>query len=427
MIKCGVAQTDITPYLGSDIPGQTYNRISSGVKDPLYAKAVVFDDGNKRIASVVLDAIIIGTETVQNIREKASKLCGIDPAAIMVSATHTHTGGPVGDLYKSKKDPAYLEFLSQRAAHAVFMAAQNLRNVKIGAAYGYDDTIGFNRRYRMKDGTFRTNPPVMSPDLDRPLGPTDPQVAVVRIDDENDRPLAVLSSYACHLDVVGGTEYSADYPGAIARTVSKVLGDSVISIFYTGTCGNINHINFEQKKGIPSSKGRPYSDYMGRVLAYEIIKTREKIITSDQACVNYASTTLRLDTRKPDPEAVKKAYEVLKNDPEGKRFIELELVRYYENPKEYLDAELQVLSVGDWAIAGFPGEIFVEFGLEVKKHSPFKVTVAAELTNGSFGYIPVREAFEQGGYEPSLTSYTCAGPESGYRMTETLISLLKKL
>jgi hypothetical protein len=55
-----------------------------------------------------------------------------------------------------------------------------------------------------------------------------------------------------------------------------VLGDSVISIFYTGTCGNINHINFEQKKGIPSSKGRPYSDYMGRVLAYEIIKTREK-------------------------------------------------------------------------------------------------------------------------------------------------------
>ena len=224
-----------------------------------------------------------------------------------------------------------------------------------------------------------------------------------------------------------GHRYSADYPGAIARTVSKVLGDSVISIFYTGTCGNINHINFEQKKGIPSSKGRPYSDYMGRVLAYEIIKTREKIITSDQACVNYASTTLRLDTRKPDPEAVKKAYEVLKNDPEGKRFIELELVRYYENPKEYLDAELQVLSVGDWAIAGFPGEIFVEFGLEVKKHSPFKVTVAAELTNGSFGYIPVREAFEQGGYEPSLTSYTCAGPESGYRMTEALISLLKNL
>jgi hypothetical protein len=85
------------------------------------------------------------------------------------------------------------------------------------------------------------------------------------------------------------------------------------------------------------------------------------------------------------------------------------------------------LNYADWAIAGFPGEIFVEFGLEVKKHSPFKVTVAAELTNGSFGYIPVREAFEQGGYEPSLTSYTCAGPESGYRMTETLISLLKNL
>lgn len=426
MLKCGVSQVDITPYLGSHIPGQTYNRLSTGVKDPLYAKAVVFDDGQKQIASVVLDTIIINTEEVRKIREKAAAKCSVPASSIMVSAIHSHTSAPVGDLYESKRDPAYMEFLTTRAADAVAMAAGKLQNVKVGAAYGFEDTIAFNRRYQMKDGTFRTNPPPGSPMLDHPLGPIDPQVATVRIDNENDEPIAVLSGYACHLDVVGGTEYSADYPGAIARTVAKVLGNHVISIFYTGTCGNINHINFTADNR-PYLKGKEHSDYMGRVLAYEILKTREKITTSNQCKVNTASTTIRLETRKPDPVAVEKAYEILRNDPQGKHFNELELTRYYENPKDHLDAELQVMSVGDFAIAALPGEIFVEFGLEIKKQSPFKVTIPAELSNGSLGYIPVREAFSQGGYEPSLTTYTNAGPESGYQMVEAFASLLKQL
>lgn len=320
-----------------------------------------------------------------------------------------------------------MKFLTTRAADAVVMASGKLQNAKVGAAYGYEDSIAFNRRYRMKDGTYRTNPKVMSPDLDIPLGPIDPQVAVVRIDDENDFPIAVLSSYACHLDVVGGTAYSADYPGTIASVISNVLGNNVISIFYTGTCGNINHINFTREKGIPSSNGKKYSDYMGRVLAYEILKTREKIITDNRYKVNEASAVIKLDAREPDPKAVQEAYEVIRKDPLGKHFHELELIRYYENPKDHLYAECQVMSIGNFAICALPGEIFVEFGLEIKKNAPFNVCITAELSNGSLGYIPTREAFEQGGYEPSLTTYTCAGPESGYQMAETILSLLKGL
>lgn len=426
MLQCGVAQIDITPYLGSHIPGQTFNRLSTGIKDPLYAKAVVFYDGQKKIASVVLDTITIDAEAVKEIRDKVASKCSVPSSSIMVSAIHSHTSAPVGDLYESKKDPAYMEFLTTRAADAVVMADGKLQNAKVGASYGFEDSIAFNRRYRMKDGTYRTNPGPKNPMLDHPLGPIDPQVAVVRIDDENDNPIAVLTSYACHLDVVGGTEYSADYPGAIARTIAKALGNDVISIFYTGTCGNINHINFPGI-GKPSSKGKEYSDYMGCILAYEVLKTREKIVTDNQCKVNDASAVIKLDTRKPDPVAVEKAYEILKNDPDGKHFNELELTRYHENPKDHLDAELQVMSVGDFAISSFPGEIFVEFGLEVKKQSPFKVTITAELSNGSLGYIPVREAFDQGGYEPSLTTYTNAGPESGYQMVQALVSLLNKL
>ncbi len=427
MLKCGVAQTDITPNLGSHIPGQTFNRLSDGVLDRLYAKAIVFDDGNKKIASVVLDTIIISAEAVAQIRKKTALKCPLDQKAVMVSAIHTHTGPPVGDLYQSKIDPEYMEFLTTRASDAIVMAYSNMKNVKVGAAAGYEDAIAFNRRYRMKDGTYRTNPPVKSPELDIPLGPIDPQVTVLRIDDENDLPVAVLSNYACHLDVVGGTKYSADYPGEIARTVSRNLGEHVISIFYTGTCGNINHINFKLEKGKPSSSGKAYSDYMGRVLAYEILKTREKIVTASDCSVNYASSVIRFNTRKPNQSAVLEAYEKIKNNPSGKLFNELELIKIYENPKPYLEAELQVMSIGDLAIVALPGEIFVEFGLDIKKNSPFKNNITAELSNGSIGYVPVREAFDQGGYEPSLTSYTCAAPESGYIMTKEIISLLKRL
>jgi hypothetical protein len=63
-------------------------------------------------------------------------------------------------------------------------------------------------------------------------------------------------------------------------------------------------------------------------------------------------------------------------------------------------------------------------GLAIKKASPFKHTIIAELANGSMGYVPNREAYPQGNYEV-VSARGEAG--SGERLVETALKLLKSV
>ena len=62
--------------------------------------------------------------------------------------------------------------------------------------------------------------------------------------------------------------------------------------------------------------------------------------------------------------------------------------------------ELQVLSIGDVAFVGVPGELVNELGLEIKWHSPFKRTFIAYCATDYFGYISTLNQVAAGGYEP---------------------------
>jgi hypothetical protein len=84
--------------------------------------------------------------------------------------------------------------------------------------------------------------------------------------------------------------------------------------------------------------------------------------------------------------------------------------------------EVQAISMGDIVIVCVPGEIFVEFGLEIKKKSPFKYTLVSELANDVIGYVPVPEAFTEGGYEPTAT---IVSQDAGAKITQAALDLLK--
>ena len=89
------------------------------------------------------------------------------------------------------------------------------------------------------------------------------------------------------------------------------------------------------------------------------------------------------------------------------------------------EVEVQVVALGDEvAWVSLPGEIFVELGLAVKKASPFRYTLIAELANGSVGYVPDRPAYAQGNYE--VVSARCAAG-SGEMLVEAAVRLLKEL
>ena len=92
-LKAGMAKAVITPPVGTQLSGYSGRTDpSTGVLDNLYAKALVFDDGNERLALVVCDVIGFGIDMVNEMRDIIQKRSGIKPDNTMITCTHTHTG-----------------------------------------------------------------------------------------------------------------------------------------------------------------------------------------------------------------------------------------------------------------------------------------------------------------------------------------------
>lgn len=437
MLKCGFAECDITPILGSIVPGQFHVRYSSGIKDNLYTKATVLDNGTDILAVIAIDALFVEESSVKSIREKINKLIGIPKTNIMVSATHIHSGGPVcswGDYIK--KDATYIEHMINKSVDAAVIAYKKAKPAQISFGVGTENGISFNRRFLMKDGTVRTHAKRNDPNIDKPAGPIDPDVTIARIDDEEGNLMGVITNFACHLDVVGGDEYSGDYPGELSRMLKKTYGDNIVSIFITGTCGNINHNDATGK--FVSTKNHYIR--MGKVLAGEVIKTLEKTVPSSNLTLASKSHTIEIAVRQPSKEDLDKAKALLENtkgncndlaNNPGANLVECfyakEAIRMSIEKEETVNVEVQVLKIGDLSITGLPGEIFVEFGLDIKERSASKYNMVNSLTNGIYGYIPIREAFAQGGYEPRLCATSRLEPEAGYKMADSAVDLLSKI
>ena len=426
MTLCGLSEVEITPPLNCAIPGYLKDRFASGIKDPLFAKALVIESDGTAAAIIVLDALYALRPQADKIRQRVAQATSIPVKNILVSATHTHTGPPIrparsnGEVYAE-----YLQCMVERAADAAILAFNKREEAFIGFGSGRENDIAFNRRLFMKDGTVKTNPGYDSGAVDY-AGPVDPEVTVVRIDRPNGEPLGVVSNFACHTDTVSGAEYCADYPGTLSATLKKVLGQDVVSLFILGACGNINHLNFLKPKNI-----RPlHYQKMGRILAGEIIRVREKIILPEEPgelplAVNSAHFTA--DLISPTPEQLNEAQCIIDN-PEStfnETYFANSIIKTADETQKSTEVEIQTLSLDDLAISGLPAEIFVEFGLQIKEKSPFKFNIIDTLCNGSTtGYICTREAYEQGGYEPYLGPFNRNAHDTGERIAQSAIDLL---
>lgn len=430
-MKCGASEVVITPKLGSPIPGSVSDRLSDGVKDDLYAKAIVWETDGQAAAIVALDAIDVPRRVVQQVRERAHRQIGIAVERIMVSCTHTHTGGPtIRTSYVAAVDEAYLDYVVERAADAVCLAWSRRVEVRIGCQRGHEAGIAFNRRFRMADGTVRMNPGIRNPDIVKAVGPIDPEVLVVRIDDLDGRPVAVVTNYACHACVVGGSAYSADFPGELSVSIKRMLGENVVSVFLQGASGDINHI--DTSGTFPTSRPDHYKR-MGRILAGEAIKVREKAEPLESLELRVESATVPIRFRRPSGEQVTAARKLLEQSVEATKVAERKMATQIiemaeENGSDGADAEVQVIALGKLAIVGLPAEQFVAFGLQLKAASPFPYTLINQLTNGSVsGYVCTREAYRQGGYETMLRPYSKLQEEAGELLADCAQQLLAEM
>jgi hypothetical protein len=457
-LHVGIAVVDITPGESYPMSGYYHERLSTATKDPLFAKAIVFRQGDVAAAWVACDLIGIAADLTAAVRERAAPKTGIPAGHIILSATHTHTGPDYGkELYavttgrpipkgRQSREP-YVPRLIEAIASAIVQANDSAKPMAVAAGAAVQDApVAFNRRFLMKDGTVRTWGSLKDPNVVHAAGPIDPEIGMVVFRDPvRDAPSAVVSSFALHLDTVGGTEWSADYPFFIERTIKKHLGGEVVSAFGTGCCGNINHVD-------PTKTERNKTDFIGTSLGTTICNAVPKLAPVEQPRLQVRRAVVAVplqNSTKDQLEASKRLLREIQNGRTADFFAHVDaykrivldglrnrvdgdeamsligwgLTSSLSGSGDRLPLEIQAITLGrDVAIVAFPGEAFVELGLAIKNASPFRTTLVVELSNVvETVYIPHRYAYVGGGYEV-INSTLEAG--SGELLAEAAIRLL---
>jgi neutral ceramidase len=432
-LSVGLAEIVITPPVGYRMDGYFAERLSTGTKDPLKAKALVFQQGTTKMALVVADLIGVPQELTTEVRTLAAQKTGIAVANIAITATHTHTGpmfsGPRARLFseqaaaKSGTDPLislkYPERLRDRLVEVIVAADAGISPAALEFVRAAEDRLSFNRRFHMKDGTVRFNPGALNPDIVRVAGPTDPDLPFVLIT-KNGKPVGSLTVFALHLDTVGGgTEYSADYPGHLEHELRREFGEGFISVFGLGTCGDINHLDV-------SGRRRLQSRLIGQQLAVNVLSARPRTPLAAPSLAA-ASSRLALPLRTvSDTQVASARAGMSKVGTSALPFLtQVEIVATLDLASRgpSLDAEVQVFRLHpDLALVLLPGEVFADLGLAIKQASPFAHTLVIELSNDNPAYIPTEKAFKEGSYE---TVNSRIAPGGGERLVTEAIRLLK--
>ena len=438
----GIAGGGIKAPPGEPLSGYFSERLNTGTHDPLQAKAIVFRQGKTQAALVFCDLIGLSLDVSRRAREQAAQRTGIPAANILVHGTHSHTG-PLYDgalrkhfhdlaVEKLGKDPHeevdYPSFLVQRIAEAIAQAQSDARSSKVLAGIAEQRGLSFNRRFYMKDGTVRFNPGKMNPEIVRPAGPIDPDVGIVLMkstDGNQDR--AALTVFPLHLDTVGGTEYSADYPFYLERELQQGLGSRFVSLFGNGTCGDINHIDVTNS--LPQ-KGHEEAARIGAALAETVRSAIPTLKAVETPKLAVRSATAGVPIQQFTPHEIAQAkQDIFKVGTSQLSFLDqvkaTKIMHVQLRPAGTLPLEVQVFRLSDdLAIVGLPGEVFVELGLAIKHGSPFARTLVIELCNDTPAYIPTKKAFAEGSYE---TVNSQVQPGGGEAMVETALRLMKEV
>lgn len=439
-LQVGIATTDITPPIPFRMCGYFSERLSTGIKDPLQAKAIVFQQGADSAAFVFCDLAGVPRDVAGAARAEASAATGIPADHIAVSATHSHTGplyfSALSDLFSQRnvkklgKDPcdpaAYSAVLVKQIVAALVKAKMALQPMQLKCGFATEDRLAFNRRFHMKDGSVQCNPGHQNPNIVRAVGPIDPQVGIITIQKPNaDKPSAAIVSFAMHLDTVGGTEYSADYPKFVEDTLRAVYGPEFTLLFGTGTCGDINDID------VTKTSRRPTNE-IGRMLGETVTNAIEgsKLKSAEQPSLAVRSTIVEAALQSYSESEIDQARKNLElvgtnelsfiGQVEAFKIMDLQRLQGTTIPLEVQAFRLNK----DTAIVTLPAEIFVQIGLAIKAASPFKNTLVIELTNESIDYIPTKNAFVEGSYEVMNSRIM---PGSAEKLAEAATRLLKEL
>ncbi|MGI5818425.1 MAG: neutral/alkaline non-lysosomal ceramidase N-terminal domain-containing protein, partial [Armatimonadota bacterium] len=431
----GLSEIDITPPLGIAMSGHWTARTAREIRDPLFARALILDDGKASLCLITVDVLSVQRGTVLRCREAIEQATGIPADRIAISATHTHYGPLVARIWTRdlRPDPDYLAELEAGIVRAATVAWERRQPGQIAIGWAFEGKLSFNRRFMMRSGEVVMHPPVASTDILYQEGKTDPEVGVISVRDADGEPLGWWVNFACHATVAAQSEaISADFPGELSLEMKRRHGDGTVTLFGNGCCGNLCQIDvFDADR---PTRGEPILREIAEGLAGAVERAEEQARFTDDVLLDARSVEVQIPLRHVDREVERAARELLADE----EYDENDPVQYKEHTyarmiielveekrdRPLTPGEVQAMRIGDVALVMLPGEIFVEHGLTIKLQSPAARTFVVELANGIVGYVPTREAFEGGGYEQRLGNNSKLSPVAGELMTETALALL---
>ncbi|MEX2261471.1 MAG: neutral/alkaline non-lysosomal ceramidase N-terminal domain-containing protein [Bryobacteraceae bacterium] len=466
-LQAGVARADITPPVGlAHLNWGSQTHVEGVAIDPvgMFATALVLSDGRQKFAMVDVDALF--AHDAEEIIQRASRHTKIPAAHIRLGATHTHAGpsvssvrGPLGvDLTPYLElQRRYRAMVADKVVGAIIQAADALRPVHIHGGVG-NGSININRRVRAKGDL----PAAVGRN---PEGFVDRQLPVVRIDDAQGKPYAVIANFQCHGTVLAYENkfFSPDWIGMARKVVERALPGAKC-LYFQGAAGNqgpiegftgdlavahrlgsiLGHQIAAVALGIETVRREPKFEGFVESTAYQA-RQHWRVQGPRDGTLKFATRLLELPPRTYSQQEIGEMAALVADaerkvatakgagDPWKQHQAEARLRRFSNLLQDWkqphnpapVKVRVQMLRIGELAMVAIPGEPFAEIGVAIKKASPFAVTMFCGYSSGEGGdYMPIESEYGRGGYEVQRTPYGRGAAEKLIRET---IPLFKEL
>ena len=432
--KAGAAEVSISPKDSQFLIGYPHvERWSTGIHDPLLSSSLFLDDGNTKVLFIANDIIYLNKSQVSHIRSEITRRTDIPQQNIMITATHTHSGPgtvrPVGWTEESvvpEPDEAYLDFLLQQICDGACRAAEAAVPAEIGLTEADNTGIGTNRR--------------------DPEGPRNPVVPVLSVRNrETQKPIALMLACSMHPTVLheDSTLVSADFPGAARDYLKQHWADCPV-VYHTSPAGNQSPRHVTRENTFAEAKR--IGEILGRQV--ELVLPSTAYRTSIELHARQKLVPLVINPIPETPLAVKQEQEARErwqsmkargDSPKHTRTAECDWFgaerrlmlaglrdagSFEAEVQLRQPAEVQLIAAGPWKFISWPGEIFVEYALEVMEKEPDAYVIA--YANGeASGYLVTEEAVKEGGYEAATAMFK--SPESPNLLVEASLELCRSI
>ncbi len=408
--RAGAAKVDITPPVGCWLEGIPRDRPSNAIHDPLYARALVIEQGRERICLVTCDLIGMPNEYARDVRTHIAEAIGSHFERVVVACSHNHSGPMMLALFDpvERIDPQYMRELAERLVRVSQEAAGRLQPAQLGVGRGAETTISQYRRLWTRDGRIVMNWEEFP--ADQIVGPAeegDPELGVVRIAALNGDTIAVLFNYACHPNSLPGDNFTitADFPGYAADMIERSLGG--VALFTNGAQGSVDIEGFVDRDFVGVER-------RGRALGRAVLQVCAGIQEMErQPVIRSARRTFLMPYRKVAPEVIAWAEEVVARGPREavtlrdgiSDEIKAEFILKHVHRSELsADFELVGIRLGKAVFVTIPGEPFTEIGRRMKALVSDLHLYVIALANGYLGYIATEKASAEGGYATDVAS-----------------------